>query len=83
MYGSLAILLAESLEAAPPYARSALSRSLVEVIARLEEGENDRRREAESELRIAQARVRREEGNRRQREMLAGLGVPDVDPAQL
>ena len=76
-------MLAESLEAAPPYARSALSRSLVEVIGRLEEGEDDRRREAESELRIAEARVRCEEGNRRQRELLAELGVPDADTTRI
>jgi hypothetical protein len=81
--GSLALELAEALEEAPGYSKARLARELRELVSELHRAESERRRDEEAEVRLANKRAEHEAGVRRQKALLAELGVPDVSPDAL
>jgi hypothetical protein len=81
--GSLALELAEALEEAPGYSKARLARELRGLVSELHRAESERRRDEETEVRLANKRAEHEAGVRRQKALLAELGVPDVTPEEL
>jgi hypothetical protein len=76
---SLAMLVAEKIESAPAYALPKYASALRELLADLQRVERDER----FEHKVAAAHAEHEAGVRRQKALLAELGVPDVTPEEV
>jgi hypothetical protein len=76
---SLAMLVAEKIESAPAYALPKFASALRELLGDLQRVERDER----FEHKVAAAKAEHEAGVRRQKALLAELGVPDVNPNDL
>jgi hypothetical protein len=76
--GSLALELAEALEEALGYSKARLARELRELVNELHRTETEWRRNEAFEVKVASQRAEHEAGVRRQKALLAKLGVPDV-----
>jgi hypothetical protein len=78
--GSLALELAAALEEAPGYSKARLARELRELVGELSRVELERRRDEGAMRKLASRSAEHEAGVRRQKALLAELGVPDVMP---
>jgi hypothetical protein len=76
---AVALMLAERVEGAPAYAVPKYAAELRVLLAEL----GAAAREQELERGRATVRANHEAGRRRQKELLAELGVPDVNPEEL
>jgi len=76
---SLATLVAEKIESAPAYALPKCASALRELLGDLQRVE----REERFEPKLAAGRAEHEAGVRRQKALLAELGVPDVTPEEV
>ncbi len=81
--GSLALELAAALEEAPGYSKARLAHELRELVGELHRAELERRREEGAVAAIARKSAAHEAGVRRQKALLAELGVPDVTPEEV
>lgn len=81
--GSLALELAEALEESPGYSKARLARELRELVSELHRAESELWGNEAAEVKVASQRAEPEAGVRRQKALLAELGVPDVSPDDL
>jgi len=78
--GSLALELTAALEKAPGYSKARLATSCVSWSGSCPQAEMERRREEATVEAIARKSAEHEAGVRRQKALLAELGVPDASP---
>jgi len=81
--GSLALELATALEEAPGYSKARLAHELRELVGELSRAEVERRRDEGAVGAMAKRSADHAAGVRRQKALLAELGVPDVSPNDL